>query len=270
MGVNICQYRASIGYFYLKCSSHFNNNTYYWSFIFLCLLVALYINHKILLNSNDVHPNPGPNTDTQRQTSINICQANVRSIVAELDSNYKRLGNRPPKVIELESFTETNNISIMCITESWCKSEHPNSLISIDNLPKLFRCDRSDDRVGGGLCLYASDNINITRLETIEPESSEIMCFEYQLPNKINKFAFLCLCYRPNDYDIISFCSDLLELHEYTSDKGYFNVMFLGDFNSKNSQWCPSDGNSMDGRILSLSLPERHLGVKPHPSQSVI
>ena len=73
--------------------------------------------------------------------------------------------------------------------------------------------------------------INITRLENIEPNGSEIMCFEYQMPNKLNEFCFLCLCYRPNDKDIIDFCTDLLAIHEYTEDKGYYNVMFIGDFN---------------------------------------
>ncbi len=91
------------------------------------------------------------------------------------------------------------------------------------------------------------------RLKDIEPDTSEIMCFEYQLPNR-HEYAFLCLCYRPNDYDIISFCTDLLELLEYTTDKGYYNVMFLEDFNCKNNLWCTGDKSSLDGRILKTLL----------------
>ncbi len=216
----------------------------------------MFLSYRKLLLSNDVHPNPGPtsNNNTEGKKPIRICHANVRSLLSELDSNYKRLGERPPKVIELESFVSENDISIMCVTETWCKTEHNNELVAINPLPKLFRRDRDDETVGGGLCLYASNDINISRLEDIEPEESEIMCFEYQLPNKINKYAFLCLCYRPQDRDIISFCTDLMELHDFTSDKGYYNVMFLGDFNSKNSTWCNSDRDTIEGRILKTLL----------------
>ncbi len=250
------QYRAAVGYFYLKCLSSYNDGSYFWSILYLCLLISLYISRRILILSNDVHPNPGPVSTPHNYTQkpINICQANVRSLVAELDSNYKKLKERPPKVVEIETFVKENNISIMCLSETWCKSEHKDELISIEPLPKLFRRDRCDDRTGGGLLVYATGDINIKRLENIEPEESEIICLEYQLPNKINKFAFLCICYRPSDRDIISFCTDLMELHEYTADKGYYNVMFLGDFNCKNQQWCNSDTNSLEGRILKTLL----------------
>ena len=33
---------------------------------------------------------------------------------------------------------------------------------------------------------YVSNDINITRLKEIEPVDSEIMCLEFQLPNKLN------------------------------------------------------------------------------------
>ncbi len=106
MGVSLSQYRAAIGHFYLKINSVFNSNTYHWSLIHLSLFFSWYISQRKLMLSNDIGRNPGPVTN---YNPIKICHTNVRSIVAELDSNYKRLNERPPKVIELESLVQDNS-----------------------------------------------------------------------------------------------------------------------------------------------------------------
>ncbi len=247
MGVSLAQYRAAIGHFYLKCGVNYTKNDYYWSYIFIALLVSLYVTYIKLKLSNDVPPNPGPVHSTY--TPIKIGQANVRSVVAELDSNYKALNERPPKIIELDAFCNENDIKIMGVSESWCKEEHPEKLVLLESLPKIFRRDRLD-RAGGGLLLYASNDINIERLQNIEPENSEVMCFEFQMPNKVNKFVFLCLCYRPQDRPILDFCSDLEDIYDYTSDKGYYNVIFIGDFNCRNNEWYDLDTYNIQGGIL--------------------
>ncbi len=102
--------------------------------------------------------------------------------------------------------------------------------------------------------MYASDKINITRLEDIEPPESEIMCLEFQIPNKTNKFVLLCVCYRPGDKNIIDFSSDLQDIYDYTSGKGYYNFMCIGDFNCKNSDFCSTDTSNIEGRILKAVL----------------
>ena len=256
MGVSIEQHRASIGHFYLKCNNAFSSSTYYWSLLYLALYVCLYIKQRQIILSNDVHKNPGP-VPQVNNTIINkkICigQANMRSVVAELDSNYIALNERPPKIVELESFCKTNNVDILGLTETWCKDKHTDKDLKIETLPKLYRRDRND-RVGGGLALYASEDININRLNDYEPPDSEIMCFEFQLPNKFNKFVFLCLCYRPQDRDILDFCADLLDIHDSIQDKNYYNVMFIGDFNSKNNSWCSTDVSNVQGEILKAVL----------------
>ena len=53
---------------------------------------------KVLLVSNDIEKNPGPTNNND--TPIHICHANVRSLVADLGSNFRRLRAKPPKVIE--------------------------------------------------------------------------------------------------------------------------------------------------------------------------
>ncbi len=252
MGVSIEQYRASIGHFYLKCCSGYTSLDYYWSYLYLALYVSLYIKHRLIKLSNDIGENPGPAL-TSNNKPIKICQVNMRSIVAELDSNYKQLNERPPKVIELDAFCHDNDVSILGISETWCNDTHTDKLVGLETLPKIWRRDRTD-RAGGGLALYATNDTNVKRLPDIEPTDSEIMCFEYQLPNKLNKFAFLCLCYRPKERDIIDFCADILDIMDYISDKGYYNTMFIGDFNCKLRDWCPTDISNVQGEILKAFL----------------
>ncbi len=126
----------------------------------MSFLTCHFVFQRIITLSNDVEENPGPtnnnipNSGNNNNIPISICHSNVRSIVADLGSNYKRLNQKPPKVIETESFCDTNSINIMAITESWCKESHSNDLISVEGLQKKFRRDRAD-RVGGdpGVCL---------------------------------------------------------------------------------------------------------------------
>ncbi len=259
MGVSIDQYRACIGHHHLNCiSKSYRSCTdlsyFFWTYIlqgFLCYH-CLFLR---LIRSNDVPPNPGP---VKADRPIKICQVNTRSLVAELDSNYKVLKNRPPKVIELETFCQENVIDVLAVSESWCKEEHDEPLIKLASLPKLFRRDRVG-KIGGGLLVYASNDINIKRLEEIEPVDSEIMCLEFQLPNKLNKFVFLCVCYRSQDKNIVDFAYDFQELYEYASDKGYYNFMAVGDFNSKHSSWGPKDPDSTEGCILKAVLEQNGL-----------
>ncbi len=252
MSIDITQYRATIGHYHLKqikmrCNK---DNYYFWSFIFTSFLTVHFLYERLLRLANDIGENPGPpSTDTP----ITICQMNCRSLVAELDSNYKKLKQRPPKVIELETFCRDNNIDILALTETWCNDSHSDDLIKIADFTKIYRKDRLD-RQGGGVAVYASNNVNINRLKEIEPSESEIMCFELQIPNKINKHAFLCVGYRPQDKNVIDFTADFLDVYEYTNGKGYFNFLSVGDFNCKHSSFCQTDKDTTEGSILRAVL----------------
>ena len=111
-------------------------------------LTCHFLFSRIIKLSNDIGENPGPNdTVDPPDIPIHICHSNLRSILSDLGSNYKALGNRPPKVIELEAFCETNSINIMAVTEPWCKEDTEERLISMNGFSKLFRRDRPN-RVG--------------------------------------------------------------------------------------------------------------------------
>ncbi len=187
MGISIEQYRISIGCHTNKCS---RSSIYFWTFIFP-RFIELFILKHILLCCNDIERNPGP---------LRICQANVQSLMA-LPRNTPKNSITPPKIIELETLSHMDPFDILCLTESWLGPSHSDSDISIEGFSQVWRRDRGSR--GGGVVVYAKDNIVINRIRDIEPPDSEILCLDLTLPNSANKHVLLVTCYRPDDRDII-------------------------------------------------------------------
>ena len=56
------------------------------------------------------------------------------------------------KLLELNLLLSSDNVDIVCITETWLKSSLPDSCIANTNYWSVFRSDRTD-RPGGGVCI---------------------------------------------------------------------------------------------------------------------
>jgi len=67
-----------------------------------------------------------------------ICHVNVRSLVAA------------GRIAELENFTAFNNVDILCITETWLKPKHLDSMLNLPGFQPIFRRDRLSAKGGGG------------------------------------------------------------------------------------------------------------------------
>ncbi len=80
---------------------------------------------------------------------------------------------------------------------------------------------------GGGVQIYASAKIVTKQLKNIEPNDSEILCLDIQLPDFPDKHILLSQCYRPDDRNIVDFVSDLYDIYEYSSKNNYFMNIFL-------------------------------------------
>ena len=73
---------------------------------------------------------------------------------------------------ELAVITATLSPSLIAVTETWLNEEIPNHLISM-NAYTVFRADRKT-RMGGGVCVFVSDSLTVTRLEISDhPEDFE-------------------------------------------------------------------------------------------------
>ncbi len=126
-----------------------------------------------------------------------------------------------PKVDELRLLAGSSTPGIIAITESWLDSTIAASEVAIPSY-QLYRRDRS--RHGGGICLYISDSISISRKSC--HESIEFMHVEVTVDKGV---LFVGLYYRPPGSD-----SDFSQLETLLGSLDlakYFRVLILGDFN---------------------------------------
>ncbi len=235
MGISIEQYRISIGCHTNSCTK---SSLFFWLFIFP-KFVEIFVIQLLLKLSNDIDPNPGP---------ITICQANVQSLMSLPQGTPRTIGNRPPKLLEIESLVKRESIDILCLSESWLNDNYSDNDISIADMPLVYRRDRGSR--GGGVLVYASTNIVIKPLKDIQPTNSEIICLDIQLPDSQNKHILMSQCYRPDDRGIMDFASDLYDIYEYSNRHKYYMNIFIGDFNGRNSNWWVHDTTNVEGEIL--------------------
>ena len=202
-------------------------------YIFICISWCLSL-HIIL--SNDVHPNPGPvtesfstNSDSNNSSvfshNLSIMQLNIQSLIPKLD------------ILE----TEMQQYDILVITESWLNPDVRDDDLLISNFDPPYRKDRAD-RPGGGVAMYVRSGINYVRRPDLITGELEALCVEIIL--KSHKLL-LCGVYRPPNtgnayWDLIENTLDNL------SNSGVADIVVVGDFNS-------------DMRTLSSSAKMRNL-----------
>ena len=75
------------------------------------------------------------------------------------------------KINELDEIIKLNNISLICITESWLTGNIPESCVTLEG----FTTDRSDreGRKGGGICAWI-------KTDTTSSEVSRHLCDDYE------------------------------------------------------------------------------------------
>ena len=67
------------------------------------------------------------------------------------------------KVDEIQQIAELNNVSVICVTETWLSSNLTDSTVAIPGY-NLFWKDRVTT-IGGGVCIYLNSKIPCKRLE---------------------------------------------------------------------------------------------------------
>ena len=131
----------------------------------------------LLMISGDIHKNPGPTSEYESSSfdtssiplssvndnSIKIMHLNIRSIRRKIDF--------------LESFTD--DVDILCLTETHLDPSIKDCDISITNFQQIHRKDRNS--FGGGVIVYSSINLNIKRRLDIESNEDEIIWVELNI-----------------------------------------------------------------------------------------
>ena len=159
---------------------------------------------------------------------VNIATFNARSIRNKID--------------ELNHFTASSSIHILAITESWLGPSIPDARIGLQNFQTPFRRDRNEN--GGGVCIYLSNDISGKRRKDLENSELELMWIE--ILSFSHRPLLLGCCYRPPN-STITFFEKLETSLENVIDK---DILLVGDFNSKNSDWFCGDNTNSNGLHL--------------------
>ena len=77
------------------------------------------------------------------------------------------------KVDELQAVVETNNISVVVVTESWLNDSIPSTAINIGQPFNIFRKDRL--MPGGGVLVYVHNDLPTKRLVNVEVNDKEVL-----------------------------------------------------------------------------------------------
>ena len=155
--------------------------TYFAFFIFSSVLITFWITILLLIQAGDVHPNPGPasnSSDSMSDSSaISVLQSSALS--KHLSFIHYNVQSILPKLDIL--FTELCDFDILAFSESWLNASVPDEDLSF----QLYHKPERKDPVGdshGGVIIYVKESLHHTRRRDIEPNGIEYMDRNYSEP----------------------------------------------------------------------------------------
>ena len=165
--------------------THYMNVTFTKTNIILLMGSNLVVLFLILKLSGDIHPNPGPQSDSLLSSNIatvfphnfNILHLNIQSILPKMDL----------LAVELQ------NYDILVFTGTWLSPQISNDDLLLKNFDHPYRQDRHA-RVGGVVAIYISSGIPSCKRNDIIHEDIEGICNEVSIQS--HRFL-LCGIYRP-------------------------------------------------------------------------
>ena len=138
-------------------------------FLITCLL--------LILLAGDVHTNPGLENLLR---DIRLCHSNIRSL------NQDKLRHIRADI--------ANDFDIIALSETFLNYSTPSDNLVVPVFHDITRRDRSLGRPGGGVALYCSQSVTLTRRNDLEVSEIEILWAEIRIHN--NKLL-LGVVYRP-------------------------------------------------------------------------
>ncbi len=207
-------------------------------FCIMFVLTTLFWLAILLLNSGDIHPNPGPmsstsspvaNADSTANTERSEHSSSSDSVAFALDlaHNISLIHYNVQSILpKLDIITsELHEFDILAFTETWLNGRVTTSELAIPSFSEPERKDRADSH--GGVILYVKDNIHFIRRHDLEIIAIENIWIELLL-NK--KKVLLGVFYRaPNsDATYNNLIEDSIHL---AVDTGIKDIIITGDFN---------------------------------------
>ena len=167
-----------------------------------CLLIAVStINFLLIAIVNPSMLNPGPSG-----SNLSVYYQNVQGLIP-----FSNLGDSHPilnrtKVLELNTYINTNNPDLVMLTETWLKKSIRDHEVIENTNYNVFRNDRSQSshpsdpsnpkkfrKFGGGVLIAIRSDIEVTSKRISLCRGAEIVAIEVTINE--SKFIF-CNCYR--------------------------------------------------------------------------
>ena len=174
------------------------------------------------------------------------------------------------KMDDIKASIAAHNVQVFAATETWFDEYHTDDIISVNNFC-VFRDDRSDGRMGGGVAVWTLNSLPTTRYEVTGPSFGvNCVCLIF---NHI-RLCLLCLYIPPSSVlqssaGVLNFIStNLDELLLHYPDyhlflTGDFNRLDISDllvsFDLKNVVNSPTRGNAfLDLVLLSTPIADQY------------
>ena len=190
----------------------------------------------LLCLANDVETNPGP----QLNSVIRICHVNIQS-----------MRRNPDKLTQI-SLQLVDFYDIITVSETWLSSDIPDADYRLAGY-SLFRRDRPNDALGGGLAVWVADRFVVTRRNDLEIFDTEALWLE--LRSRSISFL-LCTAYRPPNNGS-HFWNNLQYMMDNAKLSTIRHVMIMGDLNADDHT---SDGikfyNFVNDNLLTSHISE--------------
>jgi hypothetical protein len=219
MGVDISQYRATIGSFVAtngtpkRCGM---NKYDTMSSLWIKILLIQYL----LAMSMDVHPHPGPEV----LDHMKICHLNIRSLNAD-----NRLGACVTQLAD--------TYDIITMSETWLDEGDTTITYDIPGYTGPYRLDRTLQR-GGGVLAWVRDTIVVKERMDLHQDRLETLWLELLIPKHK---LLLAVCYRQQDGQYSpNFWDKLQRSYDLARATGIINIILIGDFNADGSTNRPA------------------------------
>ena len=197
----------------------------YSNIILFSSVFALLALHLLLLQSGDIHPNPGPSS-----VASDISVSSVSSILNSINLSrhlsfvHYNIQSIVPKLDILTA--ELSDFDILAFSETWLSPTVTSEELFILSYHPPERKDRIGDS-HGGVILYVKDTLHFTRRHDLEPVGVECLWIELNLKHKK---LLLGLFYRPPSSNSAYFSS--IEDSIYLAvDTGIKDIVITGDLN---------------------------------------
>ena len=236
MGVDISQYRATIGTFTglqglpkrPGKNKHDTMSSLWIKILMIRCLIAICM---------DVHPHPGPT----RLDQMNICHLNIRSLNAD-----KRLGACVTQLAD--------EYDIITMSETWLDEDDIPEIYAIPGYTGPYRLDRTLQR-GGGVLAWVRDTIVVKVRPDLHQDRLETLWLELLIPKHK---LLLAICYRQQDGQYSdNYWTKLQQSYDLAKATGMTNIILIGDFNADISTNRPA-GLAKDA-FLAINHLSQHI-----------